>query len=655
VGLDPSLAEGWAALGFAALTHDLDWEEGERHLRRAQELNPNYVTGRLWLSFFLGMEGRFEEALSGARRALEIAPLTPLVRHTLNWSLYHARRFDEAIASARVLISTEPDYGLGYLLLSLALSQAGRHDEAVEACVRAADLLGRSPYSLCFLAALRAAAGRTAEALDDLREVARLSEKRYVSPYMLALAYSRLGDSDAALAELERALEIGDSRLAWLGVDPQFDPLRHLPAFRDVFRRTKNPLAERAQGGFAAEPSTGTGQRSLAILPLKVISAPGGEGTGDEYLGVGLADALVTRLSNVHRFIVRPTSSVLRYQGQGTDALAAGRELGVDFVVDGTIRRAGPTLRVTAQLLNVREGSTAWAGRFDEEYTDVLQLEDIISEQVAAALLPHLTGDERRLLGKRGTDDAEAYEAYMRGRYHWYTMSADGFAKSYACYRRAVTLDPRFAAAHAGIAEYHCWLAVYGLAPPAEQLAAGREEALRAIELDNNLAEAHTSLGLSLVTHPAQWTQAEVHFRRAIELNPSYTQSHAHYACQLAMEGRFDESVAEARRACELDPLNPFNFYFLAWCLYQARRFDESAAEARKLLQSEPRYGSARFVLSWNLRRSGAFDQAVAEARRAVELLGEIPMLSANLACSYAAAGRVDKARELLSGLRARD
>jgi eukaryotic-like serine/threonine-protein kinase len=651
VGLDPTLAEGWAALGFATLTHDLDWEEAERHLRRAMELNPNYVTGRLWLSFFLGMEGRFEEALAGARRALEIAPLTPLVRHTLNWNLYHARRFDEAIASARVLISTEPDYGLGHLLLSLALSQAGRHEEAVEACSKAVELLGRSPYPLCFLAALLASAGRDAEARERLEEVGRMGGTRYVSPYMLALAHTRLGDAPAALRELERALDIGDSRLAWLGVDPLFDPVRGLPAFRDIFRRTKNPLAERPSDAFAAEPTTG--QKSLAVLPLKVVAAPGTEGTGDEYLGVGLADALVTRLSNVHRFIVRPTSSVLRYQGPGADPLSAGRELGVDFVVDGTIRRAGQTLRVTAQLLEVEEGATRWSGRFDEEYTDVLQLEDVLSEQVAAALLPHLTGDERRLLSKRGTDDAEAYEAYLRGRYHWYTMSADGFARSYACYRRAVTIDPRFAAAHAGIAEYHCWLAVYGLAPPAEQLAAGRESALRAVYLDETLAEAHTSHGLALLTHPSQWQQAEVHFRRAIELNPSYTQSHAHYACQLAMESRFDESIAEARLACELDPLNPFNFYFLAWCLYQARRFDESAAEARTLLQSEPRYGSARFVLSWNLRRAGAYDEAVTEARRAIELLGEIPMLSAGLACAYAAAGRTEEARALLSKMRA--
>lgn len=413
-------------------------------------------------------------------------------------------------------------------------------------------------------------------------------------------------------------------------------------------RRTGNPLAARPR---TAPTEIFTGQKSIAVLPLKVLGPTGAENTGDEYLGVGLADALITRLSNVHRFIVRPTSSVLRYRGAPADPLAAGRELGVDYIVDGTIRRAGAMLRITAQLLSVEEGATRWAGRFEEEYTDVLQLEDIISEQVAGALLPHLTGDERRQLGRRGTDDAEAFEAYMRGRYHWYTQSEDGFAKSISCYRKAVERDPNYAAAYAGIAEYHCWIAVYGLAPPPEQLAAAREAAQKAVALDEMMAEAHTSLGLSLLTDASQWQLAEARFRRAIELNPNYTQAHAHYACQLAMEGRFDESIAEARRACELDPLNPFNFYFLSWCLYQARRFGESIAQARRLLQSEPRYGSARFVLSWALRRMGEHIEAVAEAKRAVELLGEITMLTATLASAHAAAGQTDEARRMLASL----
>ena len=648
VALDPALPEGYAALGFATLTHAFDWRGAESHLRRAAEINPNYVTGRLWLSYFLGMEGRFDEAVAGARRAVEIAPLTPLARHTLNWTLYHARRYPEAIASARILVASEPAYGLGHLILSLALSSMGQHDEAVAVCERAVEMLGGGPYALSWLAALNAAANRVVEARAQLEEIRQMGATRYVSPYMLAMVCCKLGDDEGALGELERSLEIRDARLAWLGVDPLFDSLRERSRFEEILRRTGNPLAARPR---TAPTEIFTGQKSIAVLPLKVLGPTGAENTGDEYLGVGLADALITRLSNVHRFIVRPTSSVLRYRGTPADPLAAGRELGVDYIVDGTIRRAGAMLRITAQLLSVEEGATRWAGRFEEEYTDVLQLEDIISEQVAGALLPHLTGDERRQLGRRGTDDAEAFEDYMRGRYHWYTQSEDGFAKSISCYRKAVERDPNYAAAYAGIAEYHCWIAVYGLAPPPEQLAAARESAQRAVALDEMMAEAHTSLGLSLLTDASQWQLAEARFRRAIELNPNYTQAHAHYACQLAMEGRFDESIAEARRACELDPLNPFNFYFLSWCLYQARRFGESIAQARRLLQSEPRYGSARFLLSWALRRMGEPNESVVEAKKAVELTGEIPMLTATLASAHAAAGQTDEARRTLASL----
>jgi serine/threonine protein kinase/tetratricopeptide (TPR) repeat protein len=649
VALDDSLAEGYAALGFATLMHDYDWDATERHLRRAIDLNPSYATGRVWYSYLLGMEGRFDEALAQVRRALELDPHTPIVRQTLSWAYFYSRRYEEAVAAARQFSAREPNYGLGLIFLSLVMFHTGQHEEALRAVTRAMELLGRTPYSLCWLATAHAAAGRREQALAILDEVREMGSGRYVSPYLLAMVHMRLGDEGSALAELERALLIRDGRLAWLGVDPVFDALRGMSRFEDLLRRTNNPLASRPSA--QAEPVTG--QKSIAVLPLKVVIAEGagGAGTGDDYLGVGLADALITRLSNVHRFIVRPTSSVLRFRDETSDPLAAGRELGVDYVVDGTVRRSGQTFRITAQLLSVEEGSTRWAGRFDEEFTDVLHLEDSISEQVARALLPHLTGDEREQLARRGTDNAEAYEAFLRGRYHWYTMTEDGFAKSISCYQRAVTLDPAYAEAYAGIAEYHCWLAVYGLAEPAGELRVAREAAQKAIDLDDTLAAAHAAHGLSLLTHEWQWRLAGARFRRAIELSPNYTQAHAHYACQLAMEGRFDESVAEARRACEIDPLNPFNFYFLSWCLYQSRRFAESAEEARRLLRIEPRYGSARYVLSWLMRRSGENEEAVADAKRAIELLGEVPMLSATLACAHAAAGREDEARSILDGL----
>jgi serine/threonine protein kinase/tetratricopeptide (TPR) repeat protein len=646
IALDDTLAEAYAALGFAAIMHDFDWEAAERYLRRAIDLNPNYVTGRLWYSYFLGMAGRFEEALTQVRRAIEVAPLTPIAHQTLSWTYYHSRRYEESVATGRNLVANEPQYGLGFLFLSQPLSQTRQYREAIAAGLKGVELLGRSPYSLSWLATAYAAAGKRHEAQAILDEIEEMAGRRYVSPYLLAMIYCSLGDEERALAELENALEIRDGRLVWLGVDPQFDRLRDRARFEEVLRRTNNPLTSHHA------PEAQTGKKAVAVLPLQVLSQTTTGDTGNEYLSVGLADALITRLSNVHRFIVRPTSSVLRYQGSDTDPVKAGRELGVDFVVTSTLRIADGRIRITSQLLSVSDGEMRWSGRFDENYTDVLSLEDSISEQVAVALVPHLSGDERRQLSKRGTDNAEAFEAFLRGRYYWYTMTEDGFAKAISCYERATKLDSSYAAAYAGISEYHCWLAVYGLASPAEQLAEARRTAERAIALDPTLAEAHTAHALSLLTHEAQWELAESRFRRAIELNPNSTMAHGHYACQLGMEGRFEESIREARRACEIDPINPFNSYFLAWCLYQARRYDEGIAECRRLLQSEPHYGSARFVLSWMLRRTGKYEEAIAEAQKAVELLGEIPMFIASLASAQAEAGRTEEAHRVLDRLR---
>jgi serine/threonine protein kinase/Flp pilus assembly protein TadD len=648
IALDDTLAEGYAALGFATIMHDFDWEGAERHLRRAIELNPNYVTGRLWLSYFLGMSGRFDEALTQVRRTLEVAPLTPIAHQALSWAYYHARRYEESVATSRNLAANEPEYGIGFVFLSLSLWHTRKYEEAIAAGLRSIELLGRSPYTLSWLGSAYAAAGEHAQAHAILDEIQEMSAKRYVSPYLLAMIYCNLGDEERALTELERALEIRDARLVWLGVDPQFDRLRDQPRFEELLRQTNNPLTARRLPAVEHH----TGQKSVAVLPLQVLSQGTTGETGNEYLSVGLADALVTRLSNVHRFIVRPTSSVLRYQDGETDPIQAGRELGVDFIVVSTLRIAAGRIRVTAQLLSVTDGTTRWAGRFDEDYTDVLSLEDSISEQVAVALVPHLTGDERRQLLKRGTDNSEAFEAFLRGRHYWYTMTEDGFSKAITCYERAAKLDPSYAAAYAGISEYHCWLAVYGLVQPAEQLAEARRAAEQAIALDDTLAEAHTAHGLALLTHESQWDLAEVRFRRAIELNPNSTMAHAHYACQLGMEGRFDESIREAKRACEIDPINPFNSYILAWCLYQARRYDEGIAQSRRLLQSEPHYGSARFHLTLALRRVGRYEEAVAEALKAIELLGEIPMFIAALGSAYAEAGRTEEARRVLDKLR---
>ena len=398
----------------------------------------------------------------------------------------------------------------------------------------------------------------------------------------------------------------------------------------------------------SGEPATG--EKSLAILPLKLLSPSLGKDPGDEYLGVGLADALITRLSGVRRFVVRPTSSVLRYSD--VDPLEAGRELGVDYVVSGTIRRTGASLRISAQLMSVSEGATRWGGRFDETSADVLQLEDSISDQVARAIIPHLTGDEQRQLNKRGTDSAAAYEAYMRGRYHWNTFTEEGFAQALFCYNQATALDPDYALAFAGIADYYNWVGVYGVMPFDECSAAAKEAAEKAVALDAGLAEAYSALGFAIVTHDFNFASAERQHRRALELNPNYATAHQWYGFHLLMEGRFEESDAEMRRARELDPLTPSVMQSLGWSRYMSGRFDESISAFHRLLEAEPNFAYGHITCSWALRQMGRYDESVAEAEKAVELAPGGQFFLSVLGSSYAAAGRESDARRVLGQLR---
>ncbi|HJQ24402.1 MAG TPA: protein kinase [Blastocatellia bacterium] len=391
---------------------------------------------------------------------------------------------------------------------------------------------------------------------------------------------------------------------------------------------------------------------SIAVLPFKLIGPRTGDDTGDEYLGIGLADALVTRLGNVRRFVVRPTSSVLAYSGGDTgDPLAAGVELNVNYIIDGNIRRAGDTLRVTVQLLQVSEGAIRWAGRFDEKLTDVLRLEDSISEQVAVALIPQLTGEEQEQLAKRGTEDAQAFEAYLRGRYYWHSLTEEGFAKAMREYHRAIALDPNYALAYTGIADYYIFLGIFGVLPFAECAAAAYEAAERAIELDNELAEAHSALAFATVCRDFDWQAAERHHQRALELNPNHPNAHTYYSFMLLQTARFDESLAEAERGIELDPVTPLTSMALAWCHYHARRFDEAIEVHRRLIQTEPHFAYQRSVYSWVLRCAGRHTEAIAQAERAVELAGNGQLYVAGAGMAYAAAGRIAEARVHLAEL----
>ncbi|MEP7212395.1 MAG: protein kinase [Acidobacteriota bacterium] len=362
--------------------------------------------------------------------------------------------------------------------------------------------------------------------------------------------------------------------------------------------------------------------KALAVLPFKFLNLGSSDDTDDRFLGLGLADALITRLSKVRRFAVRPTSSILSFGDDVIDPIRAGRDLNVDFILDGSIKKAHKRLRVTVQLLNVAENAAIWATSIDEMLSDVLTLEDTLANKVIEVLLPQLTGSELEEFAKRGTEIPEAFEHYLRGRYHFNTFTEESFAKAFVSFHAAIAADPAYGHAYAGIADYYNWLGIMGVLPPQECFQPAIAAASKAVELDENLSEGHASLGFSLHAGNYDWSRAEHHLKRAIELNPSNANAFVWYSIVLFTEGRFSEGIEIAKRSAEADPLTPFNPHNIGWGLYFARRYDEAEKQYRKVIADFPSYSFGYYGLSKIHRITGRTQDAIVEIEKAKELMG---------------------------------
>ena len=644
ISIDEKSAEAYAALGVAVFMGEFDWEAAEKHLKKSIALNPNYALARIWYCYYLAMTGNFAEAFKQIKQAIEFDPLTPYVRQTLNWTLFHAGRTIEAIDATHRLLEREPNYALSHFFLASVLWIEKEFEEAIKTARRGIELLGRIPYSLCWLASAFAAAGEKEKALALVEEIEQMSVSRYVSPYLTAMIYSNLGDVETALAYLEKALEIRDGRLAWLAIDPQFDILHDDARFQEILRKTNNPLYQTRAESKNAQPV-------IAVLPLKSISF-GDQQTGDQFLGIGLADALITRLTNIKRIVVRPTSSVLRYAEETTDPFQAGRELNVEFVLDGNFRRVGERVRVSMQLLNIRENTARWAQTFDENFTDVLELEDSISEKVSQSLVSSLSGEEQKQIAKRSTNDVEAYKAYMRGRYFWNQFTPETLPKAIESFQAAIALDPNYALAHVGVADFYNWASIYGIIPPDVSYPKAKAAARRALEIDDRLGEAYAALALSK-EDSWDWAEAEQLYLRALELNPHYSLAHEWYASLLVGTGRFDEGVREIHRAEELNPLSPRTMTLRAWTTYQANLFDESIAKSREIIDLDKNFPQGYVQLGNNLIETGEAAEAVVNLQKADELMPDSALPKYVLCFALVAANRREEAQRVLDEINA--
>jgi DNA-binding winged helix-turn-helix (wHTH) protein/tetratricopeptide (TPR) repeat protein len=397
------------------------------------------------------------------------------------------------------------------------------------------------------------------------------------------------------------------------------------------------------------EDETSLTVKSLAVLPFK----PLGKEKADEYLGLGMADATIIKLSGLRQLIVLPTSTVIRYTGRRNNTLTLGRKLNVDAILDGTVQHADDRVRVTVQLICLESGKTIWSGKFDEHFTDIFAVQDSISEQVAGALALRITGTERKRLRKRHTENTEAYQMYLMGLFFWKKRTKDGLIKAVAYFQQAIKEDPSYALAYALLADSYFWIAYSEVdtATRKERFEQSRSNALKALELDPFVAEAHAVLGTVKVKHDRDPAGAEKSFERAIALNPNCAMAHARYTLFLAAMGRLNESLQKVRRAQELDPVSPDANASLANVLYLARNYDEAIRYCERALALEPNFLDALVLLGLSYEQKGMLPEAIDQFRKAKDANAESTEPLELLAHTCAISGQKDEARALLTEL----
>ena len=387
--------------------------------------------------------------------------------------------------------------------------------------------------------------------------------------------------------------------------------------------------------------------KSIAVLPFKPLVGS----NRDETLELGMADTLITRLSNIRQVDVRPISAVRKYTGLEQDAIAAGREQQVDAVLDGVIQRAGDQVRVSVRCLRVKDGSQLWSGQFQENMTQIFAVQDSISERVTSALAFTLAGGERQQLTKHHTENPEAYELYLKGRFQVSRLTDDGFLKGRDYFQQAINLDSNYALAHAALADSYMLLGGWNVGTPRETFPKARDAALRALQVDPTLAEPHATLAMVSFAFDWDWKTAEQEFKRALDLNPNYPDAHQMYSYYLAAMKRFDESLAQMQRANDLDPASLSKVAGIGEILNYMGRTDEAKEQYEKCLEMDPNSGFANWSLGNVYLHKRMYDQAITQYKKAIPLSGTSPDEPSTLAYAYAKSGKRKQALETIEQL----
>jgi TolB-like protein/DNA-binding winged helix-turn-helix (wHTH) protein/Flp pilus assembly protein TadD len=390
--------------------------------------------------------------------------------------------------------------------------------------------------------------------------------------------------------------------------------------------------------------------RSLAVLPLESLSSDASQ----DYFADGMTDELISDLGQISALRVISRTSVMGYKRARKPLPQIARELDVDAVVEGTVLRSGDQVRITAQLIEAATDKHLWSQSYEGQLRDTLALQNQVARAIADQIRINLNSQEQAALKSMRVVNPQAYESYLKGRYFWNKRTADGLKVALAYFNQAIDEDPRYAQSYSGLADTYALLGdwQYAVMTSKEALPKAKAAAIKALELDNSLGEAHNSLAFCLDGFDWDFPSAGKEFQRALELNPGYATAHHWYAWHLSLLGRYDEAIAEMRKAENLDPLSLIINADLAELLILAHSYDESILQSRKTIEMDRNFALAHNQLGQAYLQKHMNDEAVAELQEAVQLSAGSPTCLANLARAYAASGRRSEAAKLLSDLK---
>ena len=392
--------------------------------------------------------------------------------------------------------------------------------------------------------------------------------------------------------------------------------------------------------------------RSLAVLPLESLSSDASQ----DYFADGMTDELISDLGQISALRVISRTSVMAYKRARKPLPEIARELDVDAVVEGTVLRSGDQVRITAQLIEAATDKHLWSRSYEGQLRDTLALQNQVAQAIAGQIRINLNSQERAALKSVRVVNPQAYESYLKGRYFWNKRTAEGLKVALAYFNQAIEEDPRYAQSYSGLADTYALLGdwQYAVMTPKEALPRAKAAAIKALELDSTLGEAHNSLAFCLDGFDWDFPSAGKEFQRALELNPGYATAHHWYAWHLSLLGRFDEAIEEMRKAENLDPLSLIINADLAEILLLAHSYDESIRQSRKTIEMDPNFALAHNQLGQAYLQKQLSDEAITELQKAVQLSAGSPTCLANLARAYASSGKKSEAAKLLSDLKRR-